>query len=71
MVEPGKNGLLVAPADQTQLAEACVRLLRTPDEALRLGQGGQDVAETRFNVRNQVRKLENIYQELLERTNSS
>ncbi|MDV3243084.1 MAG: glycosyltransferase [Methylocaldum sp.] len=71
MVEPGKNGLLVAPADQTQLAEACVRLLRTPDEALRLAQGGQDVAEARFNVRNQVRKLENIYQELLERTNSS
>jgi len=70
MIEPGKNGLLVAPADQTRLADACIRLLRTPDEALRLAQGGRDVAEARFNVRNQVQKLENIYQELMEGANS-
>jgi glycosyltransferase involved in cell wall biosynthesis len=71
MIEPGKNGLLVAPANQTQLADACIRLLHTPDEALRLAQGGRDVAEARFNVRNQVQKLENIYQDLTGRTHSS
>jgi glycosyltransferase involved in cell wall biosynthesis len=68
MVEPGKNGLLVPPGDQTQLAAACVHLLRTPDEARRLGQGGLAIVEARFNVRKQVQELENTYRGLLERT---
>jgi len=71
MVEPGRNGLLVAPADKTGLAEACIRVLRAPGEALRLAQGGREIAEARFNVRNQARKLENLYQELLNKTISA
>lgn len=71
MVEHGRNGLLIQPGDPAQLAAACVRLLRAPDEARRLGQGGLAVAEARFNVRKQVQELENTYRALLERQRSS
>jgi glycosyltransferase involved in cell wall biosynthesis len=71
MVESGRNGLLVPPTDQARLAEACIRLLRMPDEAQRLAQGGRALAEGRFNVRSQVRKLENLYQKLIGRTDNS
>jgi glycosyltransferase involved in cell wall biosynthesis len=65
MVEPGRNGLLVPPADRDKLAEACIRLLRDPKEAQALGRAGREMGETRFNVRVQVRKLEDLYRQLL------
>ncbi|HYE34629.1 glycosyltransferase [Methylocaldum sp.] len=67
MIEPDKNGLLVSPADKIGLANACIRLLCAPNEAQRLAEGGRDIAEARFNVRNQVQKLETLYEELLKK----
>ncbi|MGX2040715.1 glycosyltransferase [Methylocaldum sp. MU1018] len=71
MIEPGKNGLLVPPADAPGLADACIRLLRDSGEARKLARGGRNIVEARFNVRNQVRKLETLYGELLRKPHAA
>jgi glycosyltransferase involved in cell wall biosynthesis len=65
MVEHTKNGLLIPPADPSRLAKACIQLLRNPHEAQSMGRVGQEIAEIRFNVLRQVRKLEEIYMKLI------
>ena len=45
LIQDGVNGLLVPPADASALADAVNRLLREPELAKRLVQGGQRTAE--------------------------
>lgn len=65
MVEEGRNGLLVEPGDPGQLAAACLRLLRDRPAAQEMGRAGWEIAAERFNVRRQVQRLGDLYQELL------
>jgi glycosyltransferase involved in cell wall biosynthesis len=44
IVHDGRTGIVVKP-DAAEIARACVRLLRDPDEARTLGRAGKDVAE--------------------------
>ncbi len=67
MVEHGRNGLLVPPADPARLAEACLQLLQNPDQAHAMGQTGREIVEQRFNIRKQVQRLGDLYQEILAR----
>lgn len=66
VVEHGKQGLVVEPGDPETLAEAITTLLR--DEKLRgqLGESGRQRA-AKFDIRNAVRRHEEVYAELLER----
>jgi glycosyltransferase involved in cell wall biosynthesis len=65
MVEHGRNGLLVSPADPGSLAAACIRLLQDERQAQAMARAGWEVAEQRFNIHTQVQQLGDLYQELL------
>ncbi|MEW5985372.1 MAG: glycosyltransferase [Chloroflexota bacterium] len=65
MVEHGRNGLLVPPADPAALAQACIHLLNHPAQAQAMGRAGRAIVQQRFDARRQVRRLVEIYEELL------
>ncbi|UZP68931.1 glycosyltransferase family 4 protein [Desulfovibrio mangrovi] len=65
LVEHGITGLVARSAEE--YAEAVLHLLRHPDEARRMGMAGREKAQRLFRVQTVVRKLEQIYRELLER----
>lgn len=68
MVQDGVNGLLLPPREPKLLAEGCIRLLSNPKEAHKLGKAGWEIVNERFNILKQVKKLGNIYEELLTAT---
>jgi len=61
MVDDGRNGLLIPPADSRALTEACVKLLKNPKRARAMGLVGRTIVAERFNIRRQVRRLEKLY----------
>ncbi len=63
MVEDGRNGLLVPAGDSEALAEACLGLLSAPDRRAAMAQRGWEIVQRKFDIRRQVRALENIYLE--------
>ena len=65
MVEDGRNGLLVPPADPVALAEACIRLLQSREMAMAMGLAGREIVEGRFNVEVQAQRLGDLYEELV------
>lgn len=71
MVEEGVNGLLIPPSDPDKLAGACIRLLRDPEQARRLGYSGRQIVEQRFNIERQVQLLCDLYDSLLASTQES
>ena len=67
MVDDQHSGLLVPPGDVPALAKACVSLLKSADQRQAMGLRGREIAEERFNIPQQARRLEAIYEELLTR----
>lgn len=65
VVEHGKNGILVEPRDPEGLAEGIVKLIRNPNLAAKMGEEGRKIVEEKFSTNVVVRKLENLYEELL------
>lgn len=65
VVEHGVTGLLVAPADPEQLAEALARYLERPETARSMGLAGYRTVQDRFTFAAQNHKLEEIYQTVL------
>lgn len=70
MVEDGRNGILVPPAEPDQLANACLRLMQQPDQAQKMGQAGREIVKNKFNIVKQVQKLSDLYLDLLKRSNN-
>jgi len=66
VVEDGKQGFLVSPSNPKALADAILLLLRDPALRERLGMEGRRRAES-FNVREAVRRMEHVYDDLLAR----
>ena len=60
----GRYGLLVAPGDESALAEAILFLLRNPDERRRLGTQAQERAED-FSVQKIVPSYESLFWSLI------
>ncbi len=65
MVEHGRNGLLVPPADSAALADACLQIIQNPDLARQMAAAGYDIVEQRFNISKQAHRLGDLYQEIL------
>ncbi len=57
------DGLLVPPASPPALAAALVRLARSPELRLRLGEAGRNTVVARFSIDAQVRRIEEVYDE--------
>ena len=64
VVRNDQEGLVVAPADETALATAIVRLLDDPPMRERMGETGRRRALD-FDIRWAVRRIEQVYEELL------
>ncbi len=57
LIENGVSGLLVPPADPAALADAIARLLRAPDEAVRMAERGRQRVMEDFDVRTNSAQL--------------
>jgi glycosyltransferase involved in cell wall biosynthesis len=60
----GETGLLVPPQDPLALAEAVLRLVRSPDEARRMGRAGRNLVARRFTLERMIAKTEQMYRDL-------
>jgi glycosyltransferase involved in cell wall biosynthesis len=67
VVTYGVDGLLVAPAHADALADALVRLARSPALRRRLGEAGYATVRDRFSIEAQVRRIQELYDEELRR----
>lgn len=61
VIRHNENGLLVAPGDVTELAEACLHLLQDKAAQLRLGANARLEAEREHAWSRQIERLEQVY----------
>jgi glycosyltransferase involved in cell wall biosynthesis len=67
-VVEGETGHLVPPADDAQMADRIIGLLREPERAREMGARGRRRAEERFSCRAQLERTVDLYDRLLKRT---
>lgn len=65
LIKDGENGLLVPPADPRAIADALGKIIGSPERAALLAAAGRNSVTEEFEVAAMVRKLENIYLNLL------
>jgi starch synthase len=65
VVEDGKTGLLVPPAQPEALAEAITRVLANPELARRMGQAGRRRVEAHFSWTSIAERTEQVYAEAI------
>lgn len=65
LIEPGKHGLLVPPRDPPALAGALAELLREPERARSMGARARERQRAEFDIDVLIRRLEDLYKELL------
>jgi glycosyltransferase involved in cell wall biosynthesis len=65
IVQQGVSGLLVPPKNPLALALAITRLVESPDQRTRLGQGARERVVEHFDQQKQIDALEGIYASLL------
>jgi L-malate glycosyltransferase len=67
LIQDGENGLLVRPAAPEEMAHAAIKLLKNPQWAKQLGLTAQTSVRNHHSADSMVRRLEEIYRELLQR----
>jgi glycosyltransferase involved in cell wall biosynthesis len=65
IVREGECGLLVPPGDAERLADAILALLRDPSALAQMGRSARAWAECAFDLREHVRRIEELYDSLL------
>lgn len=65
IIEHGKNGILVPPANTQALANSCMQLLKDKEKSKQLLNAGLKTAREKFDVKSQVQQLERIYYDLI------
>jgi len=61
VITNGENGLLVPPKDEQKMAEAILRLLRSKEEAKKMGEKGRRKVLENFTLEIHAKKMENLY----------
>jgi glycosyltransferase involved in cell wall biosynthesis len=64
LIEDGRNGVLVRPARHDLLADALARLAADPAERLQLGAAGRQTVLDAFDIRDSVRQLHAIFDQI-------
>lgn len=64
-VVDGYNGFLVPPANAEELADKILAVLQNDDLARRMGANGRRLAERRFDLRDKVARLCELYNEVI------
>jgi len=65
MIEDGKNGFLVSPANSAELADRILYLIENPTEASEMANKARETVENRFDWRLIVKKVMKVYREEL------
>ena len=68
VVTDGVDGLLVPPASPGAIAEAMIRLACAPELREQLGAAGYATVRDRFSIEAQVRRIQDVYDEELQRS---
>ena len=63
IIKSGKNGLLVAPESESELAESLIQLLRDKQLRQRLGTAAHETVFTRHSIVKQAEQLAEVYRE--------
>ena len=66
IVEDGSEGFLVEPMDVPGLTEICLRLIRSPEMAQKMGQAARARVERNFSAENMAHQVALLYKELVE-----
>ncbi len=66
VIEKGKTGILIPPADEYHLSEALLELLSNPDYASKIGRNARDSIEKNYSWTTVADKLVRIYEKLSE-----
>jgi glycosyltransferase involved in cell wall biosynthesis len=66
IIEDGKTGYFIDPENSTDIAEKVIHLLKNPELRLQMGDRGRRFVETHYDHRLMVRRLEDLYRELVE-----
>ena len=65
IVQDEINGILIPPADSVRLTETCLNLLVNPSKSRKMAKAGREIAEKKFSIKEQVKNLEKLYEEIL------
>lgn len=65
IIEDGKSGILFPVGDIDSLATNVVKILQDKNLALKLGKEGKKRVEEKFSIKKCTQKIENIYEEIL------
>jgi glycosyltransferase involved in cell wall biosynthesis len=65
LIQDGENGLLIAPGNREELAQALRRLLADPDLCRHFARAGRQTIETRHSFRARMDRVRAVYDELL------
>jgi L-malate glycosyltransferase len=66
LIEAGRSGLLVPPADAAAFAAAVVQLLENPARRRALGEAARERVRSRFSLAATVRRYEELYERVLD-----
>lgn len=61
LVQPGRTGYLVPPADSAALADCLAHVHRRPEEAAALAAAGRELVVNCFNIRTNARRLAGLF----------
>jgi glycosyltransferase involved in cell wall biosynthesis len=65
LIEDGRTGLLVPPADSSSLAKAIIRLLKNEQERKQIGEKAKESLKDKFAEEIMVGKIEEVYQDVI------
>lgn len=61
VIDEGVNGYLVEPCNPEQIAEKIIYLLKNEAVRKRMGEKGKQMVKDRFDIRDMVKAIENVY----------
>jgi glycosyltransferase involved in cell wall biosynthesis len=71
VVEEGRSGFIVEAEDHEQPADRLLRILRDPSQSHRMGERGRHIIQENYTTEVMVRKIVELYDELLGGSGSS
>ncbi|MCK4402005.1 glycosyltransferase [bacterium] len=66
IVSDGKSGILVSPGDAEELANGLLELINNNKKREDMGKEGLRVVREKFDIRDMINRIENVYKDLLE-----
>jgi glycosyltransferase involved in cell wall biosynthesis len=65
LVRDGNTGILVRERDYSLFAASVIQLARDPDTARKMGERSQQLAESEFDIRQNIKELEALFEQIL------